>query len=54
MASRSITERIPGSAIAHSADTLLSTENVMSNPGERVSLPAFWFSLPEPSGANPL
>ena len=42
-----------GSAMAQRAETLLSAEKVMSRPGERLSLPAFRVSLPEPSGAKP-
>ena len=49
----SIRSRISGSAMAHSEDTLLSTEKVRSTPGERSGLPARCTSLREPSGAKP-
>ena len=42
----SIRSRVSGSARAHSAETLLSTENVISTPGERSGLPARCTSLP--------
>ena len=46
--------RMSGSAMAQSADTLLSTEKVMSTPGDRSGLPARCTSLAELSGEKPV
>ena len=52
LCARSISARSSGSATAHSADTVLSAENVMSRPADRPSLPAFCVSADPSTGGK--